>query len=120
MSFKFINMESCCKYCGQEEKLDKTGYCIKYSCYIRSGEKERFESKLKEFESKAWKYLEIPKNKFRPLNIVSFVTNLYNERTRYCNRVMEEAELEFGYIPRSILKIIPKENQEAWDKNIKW
>jgi hypothetical protein len=105
-----------CKHCAQEEKLDSFGYCIKYSCFKRSG----LDVDLEYLKRKAWGYLVIPKGQSSPLGITSYVTNNFNVRTRYCNSVMDEARTKFGFVPQEILSIIPVENQKPWDKNIRW
>ena len=108
-----------CPYCAQTEtKKDKHGYCKEYSCFSRSGIKDKESAKLGDLIKRAQNLILIPKHSCGQIGMV--VTNHYNKRTREANNIMIDAKREWGYVPAELLMWIPEENRRQWDKNIRW
>jgi hypothetical protein len=104
-----------CKYCASTvTRLDSFGYCKKYACFDRSGQKEKLEALIK----RAGDIYTMPDTWGQIGRVVS---NPYSHRHRKTDDIKWDAKREFGFIPLEVLNRIPLKYQDSkWDKNIRW
>lgn len=103
-----------CKYCAQSEVLDQFGYCKKYNCFERSGEKLIFD-KLISDARKLWFDDEIK-------SVSGPVSNFYSKNHRLADSLKDKAIQQWGHVPYELDNALPLKfsGKNKWDKNIRW
>lgn len=102
-----------CKYCAQSEVLDQFGFCKKYNCFERSGEKSILD-KLISDAKKLW-FDDETKSVSGP------VSNFYSKNHRESDKLKDKAIEKWGHIPSELIDAIPfKFRDKKWDRNIRW
>lgn len=102
-----------CKYCAQLGRMDNFGYCKKYNCFERSGEKNFLESLVSRARN-LW-YGD------RTMQISGPASNFYSRNHRIADDLKWEATNRWEIVPLELIEAIPtKFRHKKWDRNIKW
>jgi hypothetical protein len=103
-----------CKYCAQDERLDGFGYCQKYNCFERSGEKSILDNLISDAK-KLW----FTEDQW--MSVSGPVSNSYSKNHRVADSIKDKATYRFGFVPFELTDAIPfKFRDKKWDRNIRW
>lgn len=102
-----------CKYCAQDERLDQFGYCQKYNCFERSGEKSFLDKLIIDAEKLYFND--------ETKSISGPVSNTYSKNHRTADDLKYKAIYRLGHVPFELIDAIPfKFRDKKWDRNIRW